>query len=390
VKLADRIGRMQPSATIEVKAEADRLKEKGVDVIDFGPGEPDFDTPENVKAAAHRAIDANLSHYLPTLGLKKLRQAIAASYRSRYGSDYKENEVIVGCGAKSVLYAAMMAIVGPGDEVIIPAPYWVSFPEQAALAGGRPVILPTREDDGFVPRVSDAERLLTDRTRAIVLCSPSNPTGGVIPQDEIDRFARLAIDRDLYLIFDECYERFLYDGRTHTTPARSDGRLRDRLLLVSATSKTYAMTGWRVGYGLGSRELIGAMSAFQSHDTTHTSAVAQAAAAEALSGPQDSVATMLAAYTQRREAMMEGMRAVRGMACATPAGAFYVFPRVTGLYGRLGVGDSASVARFLLNEAAVATVPGEAFGAPGYLRFSYALSLERIREGLERIRRAAG
>jgi aspartate aminotransferase len=390
VKLAGRLDALQPSATIAVKAEADRLKEKGVDVIDFGPGEPDFDTPANVKAAAHRAIDANLSHYQPTLGLRPLRSAVAASYRARYRSDYAESEVIVGCGAKSVLYAAMMAICSPGDEVIIPSPYWVSFPEQVRLAGGAPVFVGCDERDGFIPRAQAVEAAATDRTRAIILCSPSNPTGAVIPQEEIDRFVALALRRDLYLIFDECYEHFLYDGRRHATPALSDGRARDRLLLVSSVSKTYAMTGWRVGYALGPKPLIGAMAAIQSHDTTHTAACAMAAAAEGISGPQDSVRAMLAEYTARRAVTVDGLSSVRGITCQMPGGAFYAFPRVTGLYGRIGVQDDASVARFLLSEAKVATVPGEAFGAPGYLRFSYALSLDRIREGIDRIRRSVG
>jgi len=390
VKVADRLQALQPSATIAVKTEADRLREKGVDIIDFGPGEPDFDTPDNVKAAAHRAIDANLSHYQPTLGLMSLRGAIAASYRARYGSDYSESEIIVGCGAKSVLYAAMMAICSPGDEVIIPSPYWVSFPEQVRLAGGAPVFVACGEEDGFVPRAEAAEAAATGRTKAIILCSPSNPTGAVIPQEEIDRFVALTLRRDLYIVFDECYEHFLYDGRRHATPALSDARARDRLLLVSSVSKTYAMTGWRVGYALGPKALIAAMSAIQSHDTTHTAACAMAAAAEGISGPQDSVGAMLAEYARRRAVTVEGLASVKGIACRMPGGAFYAFPRVTGLYGRLGVHDDPSVARFLLSEAKVATVPGEAFGAPGYLRFSYALSLDRIREGVDRIRRSVG
>ncbi|HZE88024.1 MAG TPA: pyridoxal phosphate-dependent aminotransferase [Verrucomicrobiae bacterium] len=390
MKLAARLENLEPSATIAVKAEADRLKEKGIDVIDFGPGEPDFDTPANVKEAGRQAIDANLSHYLPTLGYRPLREAIASSYRTRYGSDYSESEILVGCGAKNVLYEAMMAIVSRGDEVIIPAPYWVSFPEQVRLADGVPVILPSGEKDGFIPKASAADAVCTDRTRAIVLCSPSNPTGAVIPQEEIDRFVALALRRDLFLVFDECYEHFLYDGRRHATPALSDRRVRDRLLLVSSVSKSYAMTGWRVGYALGPKELISAMAAIQSHDTTHTAGCAMAAAAAGIAGPQDSIARMLAEYTARRSAIVDGLNAVRGMVCPMPGGAFYAFPRVTGLYGKLGVNDDAAVATFLLREAKVATVPGSAFGAAGYLRLSYALSLDRIREGVDRIRKCVG
>ena len=389
-KLAERIGRMTPSATIAVKVVADRLKAQGIDVIDFGPGEPDFNAPENVKAAAHSAIDENLSHYLGPRGLVDLRKAIAAGYERSTGAGYALEEIIVGCGAKSVLYLASMALLSPGEEVIIPSPYWVSFPEQVKLAEGVPVILPAGEVDGFVPLASGAEALVTPRTRAIILCSPSNPTGSVIPQEEVDRFVDLAIRRDLVLVFDETYEHFLYEGRTHATPLRSPGAPRERLVMVSSVSKTYAMTGYRVGYALGPKQLVDAMAALQSHDATHATAIAQAAAAEALRGPQASVEAMLAEYAKRRRIIVDGLRAVDGIECLDPEGAFYVFPNVTGLYAKFGVSDSEGVAKVLLEEARVATVPGEAFGAPGYLRFSYALAVDRIREGLGRIRQAAG
>ncbi len=390
MKLSKRVAALRPSATLEVKTTAERLQREGVDVIDFGPGEPDFDTPDNIKAAARKAIDANLSHYLPARGLRKLRDAIALYYKMRHGVEYDVDDIIVGCGAKSVLYVACMAILSEGDEVIIPSPYWVSYPEQARLAGATPVILETDEGDRFIPRAEAAARLLTERTRAIILCSPSNPTGAVMPQHEVDRFADLALERDLYLVYDECYEHFHYDGNRHSTPARSSREIRDRLLLVNSVSKTFAMTGYRVGYALGPAPLVGAMAKIQGHDTTHTSSVAQAAAAEALYGPKDSVAAMLREYTERRDVIVEGLNRVKGIACSPPAGAFYVFPRVTGLYERFGATDSVSLCRRLLEEAQVAAVPGDAFGAPGYVRLSYALSLERIREGMERIRRCAG
>lgn len=381
---------MRPSATLEVKLAAERLREQGADVIDFGPGEPDFNTPDHIKAAGRQAIDENLSHYLPPLGLPSLRRAVQESYGRRYGSDYAENEVVVGCGAKSVLFLACMAILSDDDEAIIPSPYWVSFPEQVKLAAGRPVILETFEKERFVARASDAARLVTAKTRAIILCSPSNPTGSVIPQEELDRFVELALERDLYLIFDETYEHFLYNGAGHATPAKRWKEIRDRLLLVSSVSKSYAMTGWRVGYGIGPRKLIAAMAAVQSHDATHATAMAQAAAAAALSGPQESLAGMLREYEQRRNEIVKGLRLVEGIECFEPDGAFYVFPRVTGLYERFGVDNTVALATKLMEEGGVATVPGEAFGAPGYLRFSYALSLERIREGLKRLRSASG
>ncbi|HET9480433.1 MAG TPA: pyridoxal phosphate-dependent aminotransferase [Candidatus Polarisedimenticolia bacterium] len=387
-RLASRLDQVRPSATIAVKLEADRLREQGVDVIDFGPGEPDFNAPDNVKQAAHRAIDENMSHYLPTLGLPALRRAIAASYASRYGADYTETEVIVGCGGKNALFAAALALFDRGDEVIIPAPYWVSFPEQVLLSGATPVIQQCRAADGFVPRAADSERLVSSATRAIILCSPSNPTGAVIPAGELARFADLAVGKDLLLIFDECYEKFLYDGREHASLAREHRRLRDRLVLVSTFSKSYAMTGYRVGYAVASRELISAMAIVQSHDCTHPTSIAQAAALEALSGPQDDLAAMILEYTRRRDRMVAGLRSIPGLSCEEPAGAFYAFPGVEALYDRFGVSDSMGLAAELLRRARIATVPGEAFGAPGFLRFSYALSTERIQEGIDRLRAA--
>ena len=386
LELSNRLSNVKPSATIAVKQEADKLREQGVDVIDFGPGEPDFDTPDNVKNAAHRAIDENLSHYLPTLGLPALRRAIRDDYRRRYGADYTENEVIVSCGGKSALFNAAMALFDPGDEVIIPAPYWVSYPDQVRLAGATAVIQQTSHQDGFIPRASATQPLITKATRGIILCSPSNPTGAIIPEQELSAYADLALKHDLYLIFDECYEKFLYDGAVHASLARHQARLRDRLILVSTLSKTYAMTGYRVGYAVADKRLISAMAVVQSHDTTHPTAVAQAAAVEAIQGPQDALARMIQEYGRRREIMVAGLQSISGIECLKPPGAFYAFPSVTGLYRKLGVNDSMGVATVLLSEARIATVPGEAFGAPGYLRFSYAVAADRINEGIERFK----
>ncbi len=388
-KLSERLATVKPSATIAVKQEADRLRAEGVDIIDFGPGEPDFNAPENVKRAAHRAIDDNLSHYLPTQGLPALRKAIAGRYHERYGADYNDSEVIVTCGGKSALFGAAMALFGPGDEVIIPSPYWVSFPEQVRLAGATPVIMPTSETGGFTARAADAAPLVTGATRGIILCSPSNPTGAVIPQEELAAFADLAQEKDLCLIFDECYENFLYDGAGHASLAREFVRLRDRLVLVSTMSKSYAMTGYRVGYAVAARPLIAAIAIIQSHDSTHPTSIAQAAALEALRGPQDELSRMVGEYRKRRDLIVSGLGSVPGVTCALPAGAFYAFPGVSGLCARLGVNSSIELATLLLREARIATVPGEAFGAAGYLRFSYALSEEKIREGIERLRSVA-
>ncbi len=389
LKLSSRLASVRPSATLEVKQEADRLRAEGMDIVDFGPGEPDFNTPENVKGAAHRAIDENLSHYLPTLGLPDLRRALSERYKRLHGADYAASEVIVSCGGKNALFDAALALFDAGDEVVVPAPYWVSFPEQIRLAGARPVILPTEESDGFIARARRAREVLTAATKAIVLCSPSNPTGAVIPSQELAAFADLALEKDLYLVFDECYECFVYGGAGHFSLAREAGRIKDRLILVSTLSKSYAMTGWRVGYALADRPVIAAMATVQGHDCTHTAAVAQAAALEALRGPQDALAAMVAEYARRREVMVAGLRSVPGVTCAEPAGAFYAFPNVADLCRRLGARDDGDLAGLLLRRARIAAVPGQAFGASGYLRFSYALSADRIREGLDRLRAAA-
>ena len=387
---ARRLDNVLPSATIAVKEEADRLKREGVDVIDFGPGEPDFNTPENIKEAARAAVARNLSHYLPTLGLPELREAIAADYRRKHGTDYAPSEVLVSCGGKNALFAAAMALFDHGDEVIIPAPFWVSFPEQVRLAGGVPVILETTEEAGFIPRAKDAEKLITPATRGIILCSPSNPTGAVIPDDELSRWADLALERDLYVIFDECYERFLYDGRSHASMAVHAARLRDRLVLASTFSKSYAMTGYRIGFALADRRVVSAMATVQSHDATHASSIVQAAALEALKGPQDDLTGMVSEYARRRAIMVNGLRSIPGITCLMPGGAFYAFPGVAGLYERLGVSDSFGVAKALLEKARIAVVPGEAFGINGYVRFSYALATERIETGIARLREALG
>ena len=387
---ARRLDNVLPSATIAVKEEADRLKREGVDVIDFGPGEPDFNTPENIKEAARAAVARNLSHYLPTLGLPELREAIAADYRRKHGTDYASSEVLVSCGGKNALFAAAMALFDQGDEVIIPAPFWVSFPEQVRLAGGVPVILETTEEAGFIPRARDAEKLITPATRGIILCSPSNPTGAVIPDDELSRWADLALERDLYVIFDECYERFLYDGRSHASMALHAARLRDRLVLASTFSKSYAMTGYRIGFAIADRRVVSAMATVQSHDATHASSIVQAAALEAVKGPQDDMTRMVSEYARRRAIMVNGLRSIPGITCLMPGGAFYAFPGVAGLYERLGVSDSFGVAKALLEKARIAVVPGEAFGITGYVRFSYALAVERIETGLARLREALG
>ncbi len=387
--LARRLQAISVSPTLQVMMEAKALRAKGVDVIDFGPGEPDFDTPENVKRAGAAAIEKNLTHYTDTGGMVELRRAIAARYRERHGADWTEQDVFTGCGGKNVLFLLAMALFEAGDPVAVFAPYWVSFPEQIRLCGAEPVILHARETDGFVCRARELEAR-AGAVKAVILNSPCNPSGAVIPPDEVERLAAFAERTGAFLISDETYDAFHYGPGRFASFAEHAARLRDRLVLVNSLSKTYAMTGWRVGYALGPKPIIEALRKIQSHDATHTASIAQAAALEAIAGPQDSVAAMREEYRRRRDEFVASLNRVRGISCSLPPGAFYVFPNVTGAMQQLGCSSSVELARRLMTEAGVATVPGEAFGAPGYLRLSYALSLDRIRAGSERLRNLLG
>jgi aspartate aminotransferase len=387
MRLAQRLSAVSVSPTLAVMMEARALKEKGVDVIDFGPGEPDFDTPENIKRAAVEALRNNLTHYTDTGGLIDLRRAIAARY-GKHGADWGPDEVLTGCGGKNVLFLTALSLFEPGDRVAIYAPYWVSFPEQVKLCGATPVIAEARESDGFVSRARDLEAL--GDLKAIIVNSPCNPSGAVIPPDEVERLAAFAARTGAWLISDETYDTFHYGPGTFVSFASQHARLRERLVLVNSLSKTYAMTGWRVGYALGPRPLIDAMRKVQSHDATHTSSISQAAAIEALSGPQDSVAAMREEYRRRRDDLVRSLNRIRGIVCTPPPGSFYLFPNVKGAMTALGCATSIDFSRRLMSEIGVATVPGEAFGSPGYVRLSYALALDRIRAGADRLLRLLG
>ncbi|MGH9750673.1 MAG: pyridoxal phosphate-dependent aminotransferase [Candidatus Polarisedimenticolia bacterium] len=388
-RLARRLDAVSVSPTLAVMMEAKALRDQGVDVIDFGPGEPDFDTPENVKRAGSAAIAANFTHYTDASGIAELRRAIADRYRERCGATWTPDEVITGCGGKNVLFLLSLALFESGDRVAIYAPYWVSFPEQVRLAGAETVILQTRESDGFVPRAADLEPH-TASLKAVILNTPCNPSGAVIPAEEVQRFADFAGRTGAVLIADETYDTFHYGPGTFASFAACSGTLRDRLVVVNSLSKTYAMTGWRVGYALGPGPIIAALRKIQSHDATHTASVSQKAALEALAGPQESVVAMRDEYRRRRDLIVAALNRIRGISCPNPPGAFYVFPNVRGAMERLGCRTSTDLARRLMADAGVATVPGEAFGTPGHLRFSYALAPERIRAGMERLQGLLG
>jgi aspartate aminotransferase len=388
-RLARRLDAVSVSPTLRVMMEAKALRARGVDVIDFGPGEPDFDSPDNVKRAGKAAIDANQSHYTDTSGTVELRRAIAARYRDRHGADWTEAEIFTGCGGKNVLFLLSLALFEPGDRVAIFAPYWVSFPEQVRLCGAEPVLIRSREEDGFVPRARDLEAA-GGSIKALILNTPCNPSGAVIPKEEVERFAAWSARTGAFVISDETYDAFHYGPGRFASFAEAAGPLGERLVLVNSLSKTYAMTGWRVGYALARRPIIEAIRKIQSHDATHTAAVAQAAAVEALSGPQESVDRMREEYRRRRDELVAALNRIRGIRCSLPPGAFYVFPNVTGAMELLGCASSVDLAGRLMSEIGVATVPGEAFGSPGYLRLSYALSRERIGAGLDRLRKLLG
>jgi aspartate aminotransferase len=388
--LARRLDVISVSPTMRVMMEAKALKAQGVDVVDFGPGEPDFNTPDNVKRAGQQAIAEDWSHYTEAAGVLPLRRAIAARYRRLYSASWDDTQVITGVGGKNVLFLAALALFDPGDRVAIYAPYWVSFPEQVRLCGAEPVILPCEETEhGPMARVRSLEPH-RGRLKAIILNSPCNPSGAVLPPEEVAAFAAFAAAEGAYLISDETYDAFYYGTGRYASCAAHLETLRDRLILVNSLSKTYAMTGWRIGYALAPKAVAEAMKKVQSHDATHTAAVSQAAALEALEGPQESVDAMRAEYRRRRDELVPALNRLNGVRCALPEGAFYVFPDVRGAMERLGCATSVDLAARLMKEAAVAVVPGEAFGVPGRLRLSYALAPERMREGMARLKTLLG
>lgn len=385
IRFTRRVTDMEISPTLEVMNRAQDLAAQGVDVVDFGPGEPDFGTPKSVSEAAKRAIDAGQTKYTNANGTKALRDAIAARYNGRYGTGVGAGNVIAGTGGKQELFNLVLALVGEGDEVIIPSPYWVSFPDQVQFAGGRPVFARSRAENLFRPALADLEAVATERTRGVILNSPCNPTGAVISEEELGRIVAWCASREIFLIFDETYEFFVYEGRRHASAMQWFDRHPETVIVVNSMSKTFAMTGWRLGWAVAHPEIIAAVGKIQSHSTSNPSSISQAAALEALSGHEDEVQRMYRAYSERRAWLVPALNEIDGVSCNEPDGAFYVFPRVSAFYGRGPVRDSQTFATHLLEEARVAVVPGIAFGNDDYVRISYATSIERIREGVARM-----
>jgi len=390
--LADRMKTLAPSSTLAVQAKAKALRARGVDVISFGAGEPDFDTPERIKQAAVQALRRGQTKYTEVGGIAELRGAVCTKFKRDNGLDYDPADVVVSVGAKHTLFNIVMALLNPGDEVLVPSPYWVSYPEQLKLVGAVPVTVETPESAGFDLDPDRLRAAVNARTKVVILNSPNNPTGAVFSRAALEAVAGLAVERRLWVVSDECYEALTFAGR-HVSIAQLGPDIKARTLVVNTCSKAYAMTGWRIGYAAGPRELIRAMTDVQSQVTSNPSAIAQWAAVEALAGPQDDVAKMAAEFDRRRRLIVDGLSGLPGVRCVMPRGAFYAFPNVSGLFGRRApngkrLQGSGDVTEFLLEHALVAVVPGVDFGSDDHVRLSYATSAELIREGLARMDRA--
>ncbi|MEQ8152346.1 MAG: pyridoxal phosphate-dependent aminotransferase [Smithellaceae bacterium] len=390
MKLAARVAKIKPSETLAITAKANALRAEGRDVIGFGAGEPDFDTPENIKAAAIRAIEAGFTKYTPVGGTDELKDAIIAKLKRDNSLEYKRSQIVVSCGAKHTLYNLAQALFEPGDEVIIPAPYWVSYPDIVVLAGGTPVIVDTLEKDGFKMKPEQLQAAITERTKAVVINSPSNPTGAAYSPEELKALAAVLLDKEIFVICDDIYEKIIYANFPFENIATAEPKIKDRTIVVNGVSKAYAMTGWRIGYAAGPEQLIAAIIKIQSQNTSNPASISQKAAVEALKGDQEVVGKMVAEFRQRRDAIVKLLNEIDGVKCLSPEGAFYVFPNVSGIYGRSFQGkkitDSTELINYLLDEANVATVPGAAFGNDNHIRLSYATSLKNIEEGLKRIK----
>jgi aspartate aminotransferase len=388
IALAQRLANVTGSATMKVAAEADRLKRAGVQVVDFGAGEPDFPTPTNVKDAAKAAIDANFSRYTNSMGIPEFREAVCAQYKRNYGIDITPAEVIAVNGGKQGLFNTALALFNPGDEVITHAPYWPTIPEQIKIAEATPVIVQTKPDDGFTVHPEKIVEAITPKTKAIIINSPCNPTGSLTDETALTPIVEAAAARGIWMIVDLCYEHLIYDDVAHNLPKLLFDRHRDRSVICGSLSKTYAMTGWRAGWTIAPKELTAAFNVIQGHTTSNITSFVQKGGVAALNGPQDGVKVMLDEYRRRRDAIHGWLTANPAIKCVKPRGAFYLFPDISELLGG-EVKTSSEFAQRLIEQEHVALTPGEGFDAPGYLRISYATSMDQLREGATRILRLA-
>ena len=386
--LSRRASEAEESVTLAITAKANQMREQGIDVISFSAGEPDFDTPDHIKKAASDAMAKGQTKYTPASGLPALRKSIAAKFQRDNGLTYDPAQIVVSCGAKHSLYNVMQAILEEGDEAIIPAPYWVSYPAMVKCAGATPVIVNTEEKDGLKMRPDQLRKVITDRTKCLILCSPSNPTGMVYSEAELKAVAEVCIEKDLLVISDEIYEKLVF-GVPFASIATVAPKFRERIVVVNGASKAYAMTGWRIGYAAGPKEIMTAVGRMQSQSTSNATSIAQYATIAALDGDQGCVEKMRVEYAKRRDYIVGRLRKIPGVACGEPQGAFYVFPRVSALYGKKHQGKAITgsnmMSETLLERAHIATVPGSGFGADEYIRLSYATSMEKIEKGLDRL-----
>ena len=370
---------------MKVMADADKLRREGVDVVDFSAGEPDFPTPDNIKQAGIAAIEANFTKYTPAGGTAETKQAVINRHKEEFGTDYKASECIITVGGKHVLFEYTQALVNPGDEVIIPVPYWVTYKDIVNYAGGKCVFVETDEQEGFNLTAAMVEKSITPKTKIVIINSPSNPAGAIMAQAEFEKLYHITAAKGIYLLTDECYSHFLYEGKPYSIASMKDSK--STVLVAGTVSKTYAMTGWRIGYGLAPEPIIGAMMKLQSHSTSNPTSIAQKAAIEALKGSQDSIPGMLAEYRKRRDFVVPRLREIPGITCSLPAGAFYAYPNIRGAISRGGMKTPLEFADRLLKEASVAVVPGEAFGTDDHVRISYATSMAELKKGLDRIQK---
>lgn len=389
---SDRVNKIHVSPTMQVAAEAKRMKAEGINVIDLSVGEPDFPTPHNIKEAAKKAIDENQTRYTINVGTVELRKAIVQKLKRDNHLDYNLNEVIASNGAKQCIFNAILATVNDGDEVIIPAPYWVSYPDMVSMANGKSVFIETKEENGFKLNPEQLEKAITPKTKLLIVCNPSNPTGSAYTKAELESLADVIKGKNFLVLSDEIYEKLTYNDYKFVSFASINEEMKRRTIVVNGVSKTYSMTGWRIGYAAASEDIIEAMNKIQSHSTSNASSVSQAAAIEALTGPQYVISEMLEEFKKRQEYFYNELTSIKGVTCYKPEGAFFLFPNISHYFGRhtdiLKIEHSFDFAMHILYEAHIAAVPGSAFGAEGFIRFSYATSMENLKEAVVRLKKA--
>ena len=389
--ISDRVRNINPSQTLAITAQALKMKREGRKVISFAAGEPDFDTPENIREEAISAIREGFTHYTTSSGIIELKEAIIEKLKKDNNVEYKTSEIIVSNGAKQCLFNAILTLCNPGDEVLLPIPCWVSYTEQIKFAQAIPVFIKTKQEDTFKLSAAQVEEKISPRTRLLMLNSPNNPTGAVYEPEELKKIAQLLLKYDIYCLCDEIYEKLIYDNAEHLTIASLSKEIKEKIIIINGVSKSYAMTGWRIGYAAGPEEIISGMSKIQGHSTSNPNSIAQKASVEALRGRQDTIEAMRKSFDERRKYMVDRLNKMEGVSCIVPSGAFYAFPNVTKIlekgieYNGKKIDNSFGLSNFILQEAEVALIPGSAFEAEGYLRLSYATSLDDIKEGLDRI-----